>query len=300
MRTPDNNIYEDLSLILKRAKITTIIVMVGFVFLVLSFWKIQIIEHQKYWRYSEANKIREIILPFPRGLITDRDGVILVDNQASFSVFFIRENCLDFDESCRSISKLLDIEAEDLKERINKYQSFSKFRPFVIKDNLSIQEVARIESRKLERPELIIQTEPKRNYPFRNFAAHVLGYLQELSQEELRNNPEKNTRIGDLMGKTGIEKEYESILEGKKGYVIEIADSLGRRKEVLRRREPYPGQNIALTLDFGLQQKAEEFLIGREGVIVVLKPQTGEILAMASYPDFDPNRPYLRVLFQFI
>jgi penicillin-binding protein 2 len=286
----NNKIYEDLAPLHKRARKTYILIAVAFVFLILFFWKIQIIDHQKFWVLSESNKMREITLPFPRGLITDRNGVILADNRASFSASFVRENCQDFDASCRSIAQLLDTELDVLKERIDKYRSFYQFRPFIIKDDLSLQEVARLESRKLERPELIIQTEPKRYYPFGNFAGHVLGYLQELTQQEMREGPNKEKRIGSLVGKTGIEKKYESLLKGKTGSVIEIVDSLGRKKGILQSIDPIPGHNIALTLDFDLQKKAEELLNGREGAIVVLKPQTGEILAMASYPNYDPNK----------
>ena len=265
--------------------------LVGIVFLFLTFflWKIQILDHKKYWRQSEANRIREIILPPQRGLIKDRNGVILATNIASFQISIIRENCRNKEESYRKISRLLGLELPVLHERIEKYKFLPAFQSIVIMDNLGVDEVAPVKARQAEFPELIIQSEPKRYYPHETLAAHVLGYLQEISQEEIRQSMPQR-RPGDLVGKTGIEREYESRLVGKEGRVLEIADSLGRRRGEISREEPVSGQNISLTLDYVLQSKAEELLAGREGAVVVLDPRTGEILALASFPTFDPNK----------
>ena len=286
----NNKIYEDLSPIVRKTQKTFILVELLFIFLVFYFWKVQILDYKKFLRQAEANRIREVILQAPRGLILDRDGVILADNQASFKVSIIRENCQDFDKSCQEISQLLDLEENIMKERIKKYEDWPLFRPIVVKDNLSLEEVALIEARKLELPELIIETEPKRFYPFKDFAAHVLGYLQELSPEEIESDRYMGRRLGELVGKTGIEKVCENRLVGTDGERIEVVDSLGRSKGEVTSHRPKKGQNIRLTLDFDLQQKAEELLEGREGAVVILDARNGEILALASYPDFDPNR----------
>jgi penicillin-binding protein 2 len=286
----NNKIYEDLSPIIRRTQKAFILVELLFIFLVFYFWKVQILEYKKFLDQSEANRIREVILPSPRGLILDRDGVILADNEASFAVSIVRENCKDYDKSCQDIARLLDVEEDVIRERIKKYEKWPLFRPIVIKDNLSPKEVALIEARKLELPSLVIKAEPKRFYPFKNFAAHVLGYLQELSPEEIESDRYAGRRLGELVGKTGIEKVCEDKLVGTDGEKIEIVDSLGRSKGEVTRHEPKKGQNVRLTLDFGLQQKAEELLEGREGAVIVLDARSGEILALASYPDFDPNR----------
>jgi len=286
----NDKIYEDFSLVLKRAKRIFVLVGILFVFLILVFWKIQIIDHEKYWEKSEANRTREIMLPFQRGLIRDRNGKILADNKASFRVSIVRENCEDYERSCRKIARLLKIEEEVLKERIKKYESLPLFKPIVIKENLSLEEVAVIEARKLELPELILQTEPKRFYPFGSTAAHVIGYLQELSPEEIRNGIYPERPLGALIGKTGIEKQYESQLVGKEGQLLEVVDSLGRSKGEIARLEPRKGQDLFLTLDLELQKKAEELLEGKEGAVVMMDVETGGVLALASYPNFDPNR----------
>lgn len=286
----NNKIYEDLSIIIQRGMRIFLAIEIIFILLVLFFWKIQILDHQKYWKKSEANRIREIILPSPRGRITDRNGIILANNIASFKASLIRENLRNPDGSYQKIARFLDFSEGVLQERMDKYRSLPEFKPIVIKDNLSFSEVARIEGRKLEFPELVVQAEPKRYYPFGIFASHVLGYLQEVSLEEMKSGEFKEKRLGDLVGKTGIEQEYENKLRGEDGQVLEIVDSLGRSQGEIARREPLTGQNIELTLDFDIQKKAEELLGGNEGAIVVLDPRSGEILALASNPKYDPNK----------
>ncbi|NIO49157.1 MAG: penicillin-binding protein 2 [Candidatus Aminicenantes bacterium] len=286
----NSKIYEDFVLVLKRSKKIFILIHVLIIFLLLNFWKIQVLDHKKYWEQSEANRMREIVLPSQRGLIKDRWETILADNKASFKVSIIREDCEDYDKSCRKISRLLKIEEGVLKERIRKYESFPIFKPIVVKENLSFEEVAVIEARKLEFPELFLQAEPKRFYPFGSLAAHALGYIQELSEEEIKNGLYQQRRLGDLIGKTGVEKVYEATLVGTDGRALEIVDSVGRTKGEMAKRDPQKGQNLILTLDYALQEKAEELLEGREGAVVMMDPQTGEILALASYPTFDPNK----------
>ncbi len=285
-----NRIYEDLSFLLRRAQIVFYLVEILFVLLLFYYWKVQILDHRNYWRLSEANQKREVILPAPRGLIYDRGETILVENIGSFKTSIIRENCQNFDKSCRDTSRLLNLEEDVLKKRIEKYKSLPLFKPIVVKENLSIEEVSRIEGRRLELPELVIETEPKRSYHFGTFAAHVLGYLQELSQEDLKSGLYKENHLGDLLGKTGIEAEYESVLRGINGKVLEVVDSMGRKREEIERKNPLHGQNIWLTLDFDIQREAEKLLEGKEGAAVVLDAKTGEVLALACYPTFDPNK----------
>jgi penicillin-binding protein 2 len=283
-------IYEDLYPVLRRARLIFVLVVVFFIFLILNFWKVQILDHEKYWARSEANRMREIALPYQRGLIIDREGVILANNEASVRVSLIRENCEDYDQSCRKIARLLNIEEDVLKERIGKYASLPLFKPIVIKENLSFEEVAMIEARKLELPELVLQSEPKRFYPFGSLAAHIIGYLQELSPEEMKKEIYGERPLGDLVGKTGIEKQYETALVGDHGLLVEVVDSLGREREEVARQAAIKGQDLTITLDYDLQKEAEELLQDREGAIIVMDARTGEILALASYPNYDPNK----------
>jgi penicillin-binding protein 2 len=285
----EKNIYEDLTPLQAKAQITLVIIAAIFLFMTFFCWKVQILDHKNYWRQSEANRIREIIIPPQRGLIRDRNGKILASNIASFQVAIIRENCRDIGQSYNKIAQLLQLELSVLKERIDKYRFLPAFQPIVIKEGLKLEEVSQVKARQAEFPELVIQAEPKRSYLYETFAAHVIGYLQEISPEEIRQSGQAR-RPGDLVGKTGIEREYEDLLVGKEGQILEIADSLGRKMGMISRKESIPGQDINLTLDFAIQSRAEDLLEGREGAMVAMNPKTGEILALASYPTFDPNK----------
>ncbi len=285
-----NGIYEDLSLVLFRVQRTSLVVAGLLLLLVFFYWKTQILEHKKYWSLSEANRIRENVIPAPRGLIVDRDSVILADNAAGFKASVIRENNPGYARSLNDIGRLLDIGTEDLPARIAKYESLPAFKPIVVKDNLDIQEVARIEARQLEFPELVIETEPKRLYPFGRLAAHVIGYLQELTPEEMKSDLNKGKNPGDMTGRTGVERKYEHLLVGADGKMTEVVDSQGRSHGEMDRKEPTAGHDIDLTLDFDLQNKATELLEGREGAIIILDPRSGEVLALASFPTYDPNQ----------
>ncbi|MEW5901821.1 MAG: penicillin-binding protein 2, partial [Acidobacteriota bacterium] len=264
-----DGIYEDLSLILGRTKKVAAFVAVLCLVLLFMSWKIQILDHKKYWALAEANRTRESVVTAPRGLISDRQAVILAENSASFKASIIRENRQDHAGSVAEVSRLLKIEPEDLEKRIAKYETLPSFQPIVVKDNLALEEVSRIESRRLELPELIVETDPRRYYPFGSLAAHVIGYLQELFPEELRGGEFKGKYLGDLVGRTGVEREYEFLLVGQNGKRVEIVDSVGRSRGEVSRVEPTPGRDLRLTLDFDLQQRATQLLEGREGAIVV-------------------------------
>jgi penicillin-binding protein 2 len=286
----NRGIYEDVSLVLKRAQRLIVVLEAVFILLFAYYWKVQILDFNKYWKLSESNRMREVILQAPRGLITDRKGILVAKNIAAFKTSIIRENSRDMARSTKDISRLLGLEESVLRERMGKYSALPEFRPLVVKDNLTIEEVAQIDARRLEFPELIIETEPKRFYPFGSFASHVLGYMQEISGDEVKARQYKSRRLGDIVGKMGIESAYESLLAGENGRVFDIVDNLGRKKGEIDRVEPRPSPNLKLTLDFDLQKKAEELLNGREGAIVVLDVKTGGILALASYPTYEPNK----------
>ncbi len=287
---PEVNIYEDLSLVRRRAN-TVFWVIAALTFLALSFyWKVQILDHKKFSSLAEANRTRQRTLAAPRGLIRDRNGEILADNGASFKVSFIRENVKDLEASLAAVGRLLAIDGKTLRNRLEQYKDLQAFEPIVIKDGLSSEDIAPIESRRLEFPELVVDAEPRRFYPKGTLAAHVLGYLQERTPEEIRAEPGRAARAGEMVGKTGVEREYDGILTGEDGKIIEVVDSLGRVRDEKARVNAVQGGDVFLTLDRRLQAKAEEALEGREGVVVALEPQTGEILALASFPTFDPNR----------
>jgi penicillin-binding protein 2 len=285
-----NRIYEDLSGVQKRAQRLRVAVEVLFLVLAFFYWKTQVLDYKKYWKLSEKNRIREAVIPAPRGLITDRQGIILVKNIGSFKTSLVRENTTDLERSYGVISRLLGLPLEELKKRVAKYSAMPPFKPLPLKENLSLEEVAQVDARRLEMPELLIETEPKRQYPFGSFAVHVLGYLQEISTEELRSRRYPDSRLGDLIGKMGLEAEYEPFLKGRNGRTMEVVDSLGRKQGELEKTVPQTSPSLQLNLDFDLQKKAESLLAGKEGALVALDPRTGKVLAMASSPTFEPNK----------
>lgn len=283
-------IYEDLSLAIRRSKVTLAVLAALALLVLIFYWKIQVLDHQKYWKMAEANRIREFPLSAPRGLILDRQKVILAENVPSFKVSLVREAITDYDRTLRELSQLLGLSQEVLKKRIDRFRFLPAFEPIIIKDNLKLEEASIIEARKDEFPEVKLEVEPKRSYPFGQTGAHFIGYLQEVSVDELRTQPEKRWRAGEMVGKAGLEKQYNDYLAGKDGKIQEIVDSLGRPRAEISRIEPLPGRNLEVTIDFDLQRKAEELLEGREGAIVALDPRSGDCLVWASSPSYDPNR----------
>jgi penicillin-binding protein 2 len=287
---PEDRIYEDLTVVRRRANAVFWII-AGLTFLALSYyWKVQILEHRKYLDMAEANRTRSRVLAAPRGLILDRDKTILADNTAAFKVSLVRESVKDEAASYVAISRLLGIDEQTLRDRVALHKDLPLFEPIVIADGLTSENVAPLESRRLELPELLVESEPQRIYRSGTLAAHILGYLQEQTAEEIRARPERPTRPGELVGKSGIERVYDDVLRGDDGLAIEVVDSLGRVRNEKARQYPVQGDDVILTIDRELQAEAERSLEGREGVIVALDPMTGEVLALASSPTFDPNR----------
>jgi len=282
-------IYEDLGIVIKRSKIAFFVMLALAILVVFFYWKLQVLDHEKYWKLAEANRLRQIYLAPPRGLIMDRQKVILADNVPSFKVSLIREMVNNYEATIDKLCSLLNLDREELKSRIDRYRSLPAFEPIIIKDNLKLDEVAVLEARKEEFPELRLEVEPRRNYPFHELAAHLLGYLQEVSLEEMKSNSDRIWHPGEMVGKAGVEKQYDEILIGKEGKLIETVDSLGWSRGEVERIEPQKGQDLMLSIDLDLQKKAEELLQGREGAIVALDPRTGECLAWASSPSYDPN-----------
>ena len=287
---PQDRIYEDLSLLLRRA-VVVFWVVAGVVFFALAYyWKVQIIDHKKYEQMAEANRIRMRVLAAPRGRIRDRNGAVLADSEASFKVSLVREGVKDERVAFPMIARLLGIDEATLRARLDLHRDLPLFEPIVIADGLGPNDIAPIESRRLEFPELVVEAEPRRVYPGGSLAAHVLGYLQEPTADEIRARPERRVQPGELVGKSGVEREYDDVLKGQNGAVYEVVDSLGRVRQENGKDYPVQGDDLKLTIDLKLQAEAERALEGREGVVVALDADNGDILALASSPTFDPNK----------
>jgi penicillin-binding protein 2 len=278
-----------------------------FLFLAGSFWFVQGVQAEKYRGLSEANALREIIIPAKRGLIRDRNGKILADNQPAYSLSLDRlvmKPLVKRDPNHRAkmvsfVSSILGIPPAELEARLEKGKATPTAKPLDIGEDLSMQQVASIQAQSVAFPELNVIPVQRRNYPYNTMAAHVLGFIGEISPKELVKRPD--LKQGDLVGKRGVELMYDSLtvgntqygLRGKDGAEYWEYDSHGRRlsEYVPARKQPVAGDDVYLTIDFELQRRAEQFFIENEmvGAAVALDPRNGEVLAMVSSPAFNPN-----------
>ena len=241
---------------------------------------------------SEQNRVRKISLADYRGKIKDRHCNVIVNVRPSFSLYVTPEDADNLSESLEFLSGLIEINKDKLRSDIRRSPSFKNV---LIKRDISRREVAYIEENKMLLPGIRIKIEPIRNYAHKNFASHVLGYLGEVSKSELKISKFSRYELGDMVGKNGLEKIYESQLRGKKGFKEVEVDVSGRELKVLRKFSPKTGNSLVLTLDSRVQSKLETLMDevlrenSVEGSAVVMKVQSGEIIAMVSKPSFDPN-----------
>lgn len=266
-----------------------------FLFLVSGFWELQIKSPEFYSERAERNRIRALPVIAPRGKILDRDGRTIVDNHSSWSVLLSRETLKT--EHLHEIADGLHLDYDDLMKKFNRYKRRPKYEPLIIKEELTPAELAFVESHRDPEtfPEMELITSQRRLYPENGILAHVIGYTGEISESELDLPEYGKYNQGQIVGKTGIEKQYNDMLMGVDGERQSVVDNLGREREVLGMKEARPGHNVQLTIDLDLQVVAELALEGRRGAVVALNPQNGEILAMASKPSFDPNKFAVRI-----
>jgi len=270
-----------------------------FVFLAGSFWFVQGVQAEKYRGLSDSNALREVVIPAKRGLIMDRNGKILADNQPAYSLTLDRvvmKPILKSDPAHRPklvsfLSAVLAVTPQEVEARLEKAKGIPFARPFTLAEDLSMSQVASIQTQAVTFPELDVEPVQRRNYPYATMAAHVMGYIGEASEKDL--TIRKDLHPGDILGKKGVELIYDSYLRGKDGAQYWEYDSHGRRLDEYRsaRKEAVAGDNIYLTLDFELQRRAEQYFIENEmvGAAVALDPRSGEVLAMVSSPAFNPN-----------
>jgi penicillin-binding protein 2 len=275
-------------------------IVAAFVFLAGSFWFVQGVHAEKYRGLSEANALREIEIPAKRGLIMDRTGKILADNQPAYSIEIDRvvmKPLLKADPQHKVrlfnfLSQVLMIPPADVQARYDKEAAKVPFtRPFPVAEDLSMAQVATIQAQSLAFPEINVTPVQRRNYPYGTMAAHVMGFIGEISEKELKQHPD--LQQGMLIGKRGVEMMYDQYLRGRDGAEYWEYDADGRRLSEYEpaRKNPVPGDNVYLTIDFELQRRAEQYFIENEmvGAAVALDPRNGEVLAMVSSPAYNPN-----------
>ena len=270
-------------------------VIVGMItILLLGFWKLQVIDSDKYGVMAERNRVRSIPIIAPRGRMLDRDGRVLVDNYPSFSVLLLRDDMAAVEKNLPAIADGLGLSLDDLKEQLSNTGALPKFQPIVIKPEATPADVAFIESHRADIPLLEMLMVHRRRYLPGGFMSHASGYVGEVSEQQIEASNGKY-RPGDVAGKSGLERQYNDMLVGTDGMRRVIVNSIGKEMGRLSQQEAIPGKQIQLTIDYDLQQIAEEALAGKKGAVVALDPSTGEILAFVSRPAPDPNDFAIRV-----
>jgi len=270
-------------------------VIVGMItLLLLGFWKLQVIDSDKYGVMAERNRVRSIPIIAPRGRMLDRDGRVLVDNYPSFSVLLLRDDMPAVEKNLPAIADGLGLSLDDLKEQLTNTGALPKFQPIVIKPEATPGDVAFIESHRADIPLLEMLMVHRRRYLPGGFMSHASGYVGEVSEQQIEASNGKY-RPGDVAGKSGLERQYNDMLVGTDGMRRVIVNSIGKEMGRLSQQEAIPGKQIQLTIDYDLQQIAEEAMAGKKGAVVALDPSTGEILAFVSRPAPDPNDFAIRV-----
>ena len=262
--------------------------------LLLGFWKLQVIDADKYSQMAERNRVRAIPIIAPRGRMLDRDGRVLVDNRPSFSVLLLRDDPDEIQKYLPTIADGLGLSMDDLKDELESTKNLPRFQPIVIKPEATPADVAYIESHRADVPVLEMLSVSRRRYLPGAFLAHATGYVGEVSEQQIESSNGK-LRPGDFAGKNGLERQYNDILMGTDGMRRVIVNSVGKEVGRLSEQEAIPGKQIQLTIDYDLQQVAEQSLGERPGAVVALDPRTGEVLAMVSHPAPDPNDFAVRI-----
>ena len=258
-------------------------------------WRLQVLGARNYRNLAEQNRIRKVPILAPRGKLFDRDGRLLVDNYPSVSCFLVREQGRDIRTDFPLIARGLNMTLDQLERTLERYGTAPKYQPIPLKQDITPDEEEFIEAHRNELPELETIDEQRRLYPRDGFAANLIGYVGEVSDDMLNQARYAYYEPGDVVGQSGVEQSYDSLLRGQDGSQDLIVDSHGREVGVLGREPAVPGQALRLTIDLDIQRAAEMAMGDRNGAIVAMDPHTGEILALVSHPSFDPNKFSVRI-----
>jgi len=266
------------------------IILLALIVLCMRLFDLQILKGDDMRKLSEQNRVRIKKILAPRGMVYDRNGKVVADTRPSFNLYVIREDIRDFNQTVDGLAKLLRLDREEIITKLKEARDYPSSFPVKIESDLNMDQVAKVEANKFYLPGVTIQIEPKRNYPYGIMLAHVLGYVSEVSSEELKTKEYKEYAPGDYVGKFGLEKQYEQYLRGIDGAQRVEVDATGREVRVLDTRDPIAGNSLHINIDMDLQVAVEKAFEGKKGGCVVSDPKTGGVLALVSRPAFDPNK----------
>lgn len=276
----------------QRARVARIAVVGVLALLTISFFNVQIVHHTDYARASTSNQVQTIPLSAPRGILYDRDGEVIADNLPAYSVSLLPPSEEALAQGMARLAPILEIEPAAIAELQRQY-SLAPGRPILLDGDLDYRTLSMLEELRNEVPGLLLQPKPRRHYPAGPATAHLTGYVAQIGERELSERRTQGYSAGDLLGRSGLERMYESELRGEKGAEYMEVDAMGRHVgpwSVKPFEAPVRGRDLRLTVDLDLQRRAAElFPEGKRGAIVALDPRTGEVLLVYSNPTFDPN-----------
>lgn len=275
----------------RRAFVMLLMVFLLLAGLVARMYQLQIVEHDIYTTLSDKNRVQVQSVPPPRGLVYDRNGILLAENRPVFSVTVVPERVGGMDATLDQLVRILDISEEDLERFQRRLREPRRpFQEIPLRYDLTEDEIARLAVHRHELPGVEVEAELVRYYPHSELTAHALGFVGRINRDELQRIDPVNYAGTNYIGKSGVERFYEELLHGKVGYQHVETNARGRTLRVLERENPVPGEDLELHIDLRLQNRAHELLDGRRGAIVAIEPATGGILALASVPGFDANK----------
>src|SRR6478736_5278509 len=283
-------VSEDRRTVAGRLTVLQYLVALLFSVLAVSFWVIQIAQHEKYAELAENNNQRTLALRAPRGVVFDRDGHVLVENRYSYSISIVRERTKDLNRTVRLLASVLGFDEKSVREIVDRHRREPSYRPIMIVQDATLQQVAAVKARRLdfELPDIVVEQVPTRQYP-EAMAAHLFGYVGEVNDAQVTDSD--GLKSGDIVGQAGVEKTYNALLMGTDGAKRVVVNSVGREIRTLEEDEPTEGKRLQLTLDYDVQKAIEDGFdkLGFNGAAVILDPGNGDVLGFTSRPAYDPN-----------
>jgi penicillin-binding protein 2 len=288
-KNPEQELYR----FRQRVAVAGVAVLIAFVLLFARFFYLQVVKHEYYRTRAEDNRISLVPVVPNRGLIVDRNGIVLARNYSAYTLEITPSKVKDLDALIDELATLVDIQPRDRKRFRKLLEESKNFESLPIRTRLTDEEVARFVAQRYRFPGADIKARLFRQYPLGEVASHAIGYIGRVNDRDLerieREEQEANYRGTEHFGKTGLEQRYEFDLHGRSGFEQVEVDAGGRAVRVLERMPPIPGNNLTLTLDVKLQEVAEKAFGERRGALVAIEPATGGILALVSMPGYDPN-----------
>jgi penicillin-binding protein 2 len=262
--------------------------------LAIAFWVFQIASHDKFSQMAENNHMRRLPRPAPRGVMFDRNGKILVENQSTWNIALVREQTKDIDRTLHILATATGVDEAQLRETVNRRRREPSYRPIVLIENATFEQLVAFKARQWELPGVVEQEMPTRRYPPAAMAAHLFGYVGEVTESQLSRQEYQGLEAGAVVGQAGVEQAFNQILMGRDGERFVEVNSLGREIRKLERLDidPKEGRRVQLTIDADMQKAAEDAFrhYGYNGAAVILDPRSGEVLTLVSLPAYDPNK----------